>query len=66
MYYLGIKIMIYKQIWTKRLVGLMFLQVEMKYETTVSYTIAFGYPQYFPWNQISDYYGHMITASQKP
>ena len=44
----------------------MFLQDEMKYETRVSYIIAYGYPQSFPWNQISDYYGHMITASQKP
>ena len=44
----------------------MFLQDEMKYETRVSYIIAFGYPHSTPWNQISDYYGHMITASQKP
>ena len=44
----------------------MFLQDEMNYKTRVSYTIAFGYPQSTPWNQISDYYGHMITASQKP
>ena len=44
----------------------MFLQDEMKYETRVPYIIAFGYPQSTPWNQISDYYGHMITESQKP
>ena len=41
----------------------MFLQDEMKYETRVSYIIAFGYPQSIPWNQISNYYGHTPASN---